>query len=353
LQAQFIDLMKQGGFTRLHGKVAVDMIVYTSLKSVPQIQNVVKNILDIMHKEEYLTSNTEEGYLPFEEDKHVKYLRAKYVFIPGDSSIRIELRPFTSFLSDVRFVNSEVGFKERDNDLAENWRKLGDYIDNKDKYLKLLSDDGYEAMKNLAIFDMQKGIADGISITPHMLGLIYPKTMKSIKRTYADWVKMLIEMPIFMKLPGIPVRGEEDDKEHREIKRLYKKALKAMMLKYLKKNPIFGRLLSPVLVSTLYMPPKSKKRDYKDVDNIMREYVMPAMNEVFSPPTSYFDLEPNKCLDGSCIGYEIIELLRSFSDEKAGFLSVGFRMMDGTEISIMKYVDREIDGFIEHHHGNP
>ncbi len=365
VQKLFIESMKERKFKKLYNKIAVEITAYTSSNTPPQIEKFIKNIVDLMHKKEILFDKSEEQYLPFEEDKYIKYLRAKYVFIPGNSEVHIKIRPFSSFLSDIRFVDSEIGLNYKaennlSNNLREKYQEYQEYIDNKDKYVKFLSDEAYESMLKLNILDIQKEIADSISISPEIVQLIYPKNkkyLKEINEIYIEWANILMKMPIRIQLPGIPV-NEQKDKSYKSV---YKNNLINQMKRYLEKNKIFKKLQSPILVSVFYMPPKTKKKDYKDIDNIMLEYIMPSINEVFSPPISIFNTHMKKpikdefiycnkaipkSLNGSSIGYEIIELPDSFSEEKSGFLNIGFKI-ENVERSIMEYIDHEIDNYIE------
>lgn len=80
-----------------------------------------------------------------------------------------------------------------------------------------------------------------------------------------------------------------------------------------------------------------------DIDNIMLKYIMPIFKEVFKPPLSLMNLHMKKAqtkelkkysnaipnsLNGSAIGYEIIELPKKYSENEKGFLSIGFKTID-------------------------
>lgn len=99
---------------------------------------------------------------------------------------------------------------------------------------------------------------------------------------------------------------------------------------------------------------------FKDLDNIMIDYIMPVFNEVFMPPISLMNLHMKetvdekykkifksipKSLNGSAVGYEMLELPKKLSQDDSGYLSVGFKI-DELEDSIMDYLDKEIDNYI-------
>jgi hypothetical protein len=362
LQNLFIEKMKARGLQKIKGEVAIEITVYTKEKTPPQIERVVKNICDLIHnKNKTLKNQADEIYLPIEDDKYIKYLRAKYVFLDVTSQIHLKIRPFSSFTSDINFVGEEIGVKYRENSNIsnDNWNEYKELINNKDKIIKMLSEEAYNAMLKLKILDLQKELCNLMSITPEIISLIYPKKSKyinKIKDIYKSWASMNLDTPIIIHLPGIPLKnGEEKDYKNR-----YKENIKKQMVQYLERNPIFDKFQSPILISTFYLPPKKKKKNYKDIDNIMLEYIMPAMNKVFRPPISLFNIGMEdrssnevreksitipKSLNGSAIGYEVIELPHNFANTDTGFLKIGFKIED-VESSIMEYIDDQIDKYM-------
>jgi hypothetical protein len=305
-------------------------------------------------------NKVDESSLPFKDDRCIKYLRAKYVFLEGKPQVLVKIRPFSSFISDIHFVHTELGLKHQSEPNANsNWNDYNDFLDNREMYLKILSEEAYDSMVKLKTLDVQKEICDAMSITPHVVGLLYPKQSKYVndfKQTYRNWASMLLDVPIRIHLPGIPLKKAEEE----DYKTKYKEDIKSRMRQYLATHPIFKQLQSPILVTAFYMPPRKKKKDYKDIDNIMLEYIMPAMNEVFRPPVSLFNIGMDdhddndfnrragsipKSLNGSAIGYEIMELPYDFSETDTGFIIVGFKI-ETTESSVTDYIDKEIDQYM-------
>jgi len=47
-------------------------------------------------------------------------------------------------------------------------------------------------------------------------------------------------------------------------------------------------LKTPTIATVFYSPPVGKKGFFKDMDNIMLEYVLPSFNDTFTPPLSLF-----------------------------------------------------------------
>lgn len=128
--------------------------------------------------------------------------------------------------------------------------------------------------------------------------------------------------------------------------------IKTQMEDYLDRYKVLQDLQSPIIVSVFYCPPTKMKSHYKDIDNIMLEYIVPGINQVFLPPIALFNLDPSryktaapKSLHGSAIGYEILELPQKFDDSGTGYIALGFNMDTG-DTSTMDYVDKTISRYL-------
>lgn len=356
IQKKIINQMKKKRFKKIRSTISVEIIVNTSNQNPPRIEKFVKNLLDLMHKEEILEDINDTEFLPFEEDRNVKYLSVRYMFLPKESSVFVRIRPFSSFISDLHFIDTEIKTDESDNeDFMSIKNHYEELILNKKQYIKSFSLKAYEAMLDLATLDMQKSLTSNMGISPFVTKLIYPKKGTKpdfIKDTYREWAKQLINFPIRIKLPEIPTEKNTSQK--------YKVEIKSQLSSYLEERTIFKTLKAPVVVTVFYSPPVKKKGFYKDIDNIMLEYILPIFNEIFTPPLSLLNLHMNerkeglsrftdalpKSLNGSAMGYEIIELPKKYSESEKGFLSVGFRIVD-LEDSMIQWIDEKIESYIE------
>jgi hypothetical protein len=353
IQKMIIKQMKERNFQKIKSKTAVDVTVYSSAKNPPRIERFIKNLLDLMHKKEILENAEDADFLPFEEDRDVKYLSVRYVFLPGESNTVIRIRPFSSFISNLHFVATEINDDNRDkDDFMLIKKRYEDLISNKPNLLKAFSKEAYESMIDLAMLDLQKSLTSNMAITPFMLGLIYPKKGTKpafVKDTHKEWADMLMAFPIRIRLPELPTQEDSS--------KVYKTEIKKQLSLYLEKNPIFKNLKAPTIATVFYSPPLGKKGFFKDVDNIMLDYVLPTFNDIFIPPLSLLNLHMRKndkfseaipkSLNGSAMGYEIIELPKKYSKNQKGFLSVGFEVIDLYKEGLIHLVDKKIESYME------
>lgn len=355
IQKVIIEQMKQRHFTKIKSDLAIEIIVYSSEKNPPRIERFVKNLLDLMHKKETLGNVSDTDYLPFEEDRRIKYLSVRYIFLPGKAQVIAHIRPFRSFISDLHFISNEDIDNDEDSTSRDDFQSIReryeDLIESKEKYLSIFSKDAYESMLDLATWDMQKSLTANMKISPFLIRLIYPsKGIKPavIKAAYKEWATMLMDFPIRIKLPEIPTQ--------KNTSKTYKSDIKKQLSSYADERPIFKNLKAPAIATVFYSPPVRNKRFYKDVDNIMLEYILPCFNDVFSPPLSLMNLHLKrskefsaipKSLNGSAMGYEILELPKKYSTEKKGFINMGFKVVNLERDGIIESMDRKIDTYIK------
>jgi hypothetical protein len=355
IQKLIIDQMKKRHFRKIRSKIAIEIIAYSSEKNPPRVERFVKNLLDLMHKKKILEDIDDADFLPFEDDSDIKYLSVRYIFLPGKSQTVIHIRPFSSFISDLHFIDREIEEDESDkDDFISISERYEDLIKNKEKYIKLLSKKAYESMLDLSTLDMQKSLSSNMAISPFIIRLIYSKKGTKpafIKDTYKEWADSLINFPIRIKLPELPTE--------KNTSKAYKADAKSQLSSYVNKRPLFKNLKAPAIATVLYSPPAGKKGFYKDVDNIMLEYILPIFNDIFTPPITLLNLHMRKkdkfstaipkSLNGSAMGYVIIELPKKYSKQRKGFLSVGFEVVDFDREGLIQSIDKKIESYIENY----
>ena len=89
----------------------------------------------------------------------------------------------------------------------------------------------------------------------------------------------------------------------------------------------------------------------------MLEYILPSFNDIFTPPLSLLNLHMRKndefskaipkSLSGSAMGYVIIELPKKYSEQRKGFLSVGFEVVDLDREGLIQSIDKKIESYIK------
>jgi len=144
IQQNIIEQMKLFKKTTLSQDIAVQIITYTTDKRSPEIDKWIKNIIDILHKTEYLENSADKIFLPFNDDKQIKYLFVQYIYVGKSSSTHIDILPFSGFISDLHKAE-EINDNKR-NYSFEHESNYSDLIANKSRYLSFLSEEAYNSM---------------------------------------------------------------------------------------------------------------------------------------------------------------------------------------------------------------
>ena len=138
IQQNIIEQMKLFKKTTLSQDIAVQIITYTTDKRSPGIDKWIKNIIDILHKTEYLENSADKIFLPFNDDKQIKYLFVQYIYVGKSLSTHIDILPFSGFISDLHKAEEINGNKR--NYSFEHESNYSDLIANKSRYLSFLSE---------------------------------------------------------------------------------------------------------------------------------------------------------------------------------------------------------------------
>lgn len=355
IQKMIIAQMKERHFRKIESKIAIEIIAYTSERSPPRIERFVKNLLDLMHKKEILEDANDSEFLPFKEDRDIKFLSVRYIFLPGKSQTFVHIRPFSCFIGDLHFINAEIEEDESDRDDPISIKEHHeDLMNHKEDYIELLSEKAYESMLDLSMLDMQKDLSSYMAVSPFMVRLIYPKKGTKpafIRDTYREWAEELLDFPIRIRLPELPTE--------QNTSKAYRAEVKSQLSSYLGKRPVLENLKAPAIVTVFYSPPYGKRGFYKDIDNIVLEYILPTFNDIFAPPISLLNLNMGKkdgastaipkSLNGSAIGYVILELPKKYSKQRGGFLSVGFEVVDSDREGLIQSIDRKLKSYMRNH----
>lgn len=354
IQRKIIEQMKLFQKTTLVKEIAVQIITYTTDKRSPGIDKWIKNIIDILHKTEYLENIEDRTFLPFVDDKQIKYLFVQYIYAGESSNTHIDILPFSGFISDLH-KSYEIEGNRRDCSYEYD-SSYSDLIANKDKYMSYLSEEAYNSMLITNLETEQRQFGNLISINSHFIRTCFPKRgkfTKYLKTIHYDWAEALLKTPIKLKLPGLPRNGSEDKK----IANKYKEQIRNELSNYISKYSIMKNLQAPIILSVIYRP--AKKKIEKDIDNILLEYIMPIANDILNPPASLYRITEyrdftsteivsaplSKDKNGISIGYEILRVPQ-FNDNENGEIFLALRL-SSFEDTIIDNAQKIIDEYLE------
>lgn len=388
-QQKLLSKMKAIKRRAYRSPIIAEMSIKTTEKNPPHIHTVVKNYQDLFEKP--LTKSIRRKGLVYLDDKKIYGLSVRYHFGDSDPEIQVFFTPFRTFLQDLELARDIIsgdhsdylecydfekqldeiqgrGFYDGDDSSFENLENL---IHDKVRYISAFGDEVYNAMLLSYRIEAQEYLLNGLSLGVSDLSLYYGplimeqkfgkkfppsrKELENIPIIASEWIA---NSPIRIQLPEAPLKDGDT--------KTFKKEIRASLAAFHRNHPILKPLHIPVNLNILYKPPRESKKDYNDLDNIMRK-IVPAFNEIFEPPSTHvshinvdgisdvrlyrsmkkMQEKIPKSIRTSIAGYDIFKMPREPEDDSEGYLAVSFSGGITSPISPMSLIDRIIEKWIE------
>lgn len=158
-----------------------------------------------------------------------------------------------------------------------------------------------------------------------------------------------------IKLPGVPLNITKN----KEIKAAYKQEIFNIATSYKEKySYIFDKLSQPLKLIVLYQPNYEQKH-LKDIDNIVRTYIIQTMASIFQPPATLSRIKELEIVKGKplkislasslnnqFIGYEFLLLPKDYSN-KNGSVYIFLTKQNVLEQGILLNNKRKIEKIFE------
>ena len=332
IQLEIINKMKRFQYKTIKSDIVVEIVSYTGDKKSPGVDKWAKNIIDIMHKTEYLSNPADAQFLPFIDDKQIRYLYVTYHYLDKKSETFIKIIPFTNFLKDL-----DLDKNITNNDL-DNTEEL---YENNYSYNSCLSKEANEVLRKINLQNKQEAFGNLISISKDIIRSCFnygnnknDAVLKKINNSITKIMNYIIKSPIKLSIPSLPTNTSADTSKITN----YKKEIEKLLTEYLDKYNFLKELQCPLIISIIYVPGKNSKDEEKDIDNILLDYIVPVVNQVMNPPATIGNIQEYEDLDGikkkpvlikdksgQIVGYEILKLKKNFS--KTGYLTIGFKQL--------------------------
>ena len=364
-QKQILEQMKMRHKRSYRSKIAAHFSLSSTKENPPHIHTAMKNLLDLFEKPLDGSGIKRKG-LVYQNDNQIKYLSADYsIGMLDNARIYADFEPFSNFLQNLELANDIISGKyndyiddydiskkikeiegKKDEDEDDDYSEYKELIQNKKKYLKSLSEDAYKGLVTMSRMQVQKNFLQmgsldisGLHYIFNSIGNIYshantPEIDKYTKETSDYMANLLLKSPIKIQLPRIPVNKGEGNQ--------FKEEVREAMMEYREKYEILTPLMTPVGLEVIHKPPIASEGFHKDLDNIMREFIIPIFHEEFKPPISHLsnanlnsikdeEMLNNikkmkskipKSIEHSIVKYEIFEIPRAPDDKEDGFISM-------------------------------
>ncbi|MGG1073780.1 hypothetical protein ABE178_28750 [Priestia megaterium] len=313
--------------------ITLQLRLTASGSNPPHLHSVSKNILDLLHKETGDATDNQRNRLLFEDDGQIKILEVTY-HIETDPQKEIKKTETVAALKNLESkINSSIGVKDIApleseieiktpniyivSDTMDSFHKSLESLEKESRYDDSFDDDHFKDLlseysnnpddANIK-FMLQREALKNNDLKLHELIGLYSGTSLT-------WDILNREIKSSCRLgfivPGLPDKGN---------KKQYKLDILELVNELISKNVYLSPLLMPISLTIIFMPPQKhgKQNEGKDLDNIAREYIIPAVHKSsephLSPPPSYLENMINSK----------IEKYRKFAELKTSLLPDGY-----------------------------
>lgn len=282
--AQLADA-KRSTFT---GDIALKLQLATTSRNAPQAHTIAKNFLDLLDKRDDAVKWPRRDLL-YKDDRQIQALSVSCRHGASDPEIFLEARPFAAMLDDLELANnaiqrltmeSHAGYEqERESEWIDSFRSI---LRDETKIRAKLGDGYYEAYLKMTRFYAQRALLSRGSVTLPILSWMYGRP-KSASLSFGNemWAKLMTESLLRLQVGSLPV-ASGDSTAFKESVRVEIAAFKARWDKLI--NP----LVVPVGLEVVVRPsPKTPPGVLHDLDNIVRDYLIPGIVPSFGTVTDY------------------------------------------------------------------
>ena len=261
------------------GPIALEIELATTSKTPPHAQTIAKNLIDLLKA------------LLYRDDNQIHALSVSCRHGQAHPYISIHSRRFSSALKDLEVaaeaLHSAGGAWSQlhDEELDEDWigtiDRFKDLIKNEQRSRAALGDALYESLFKMTRWSAQRQLLKRSRITTAELAQLYrlPKNPSS-EQLYSQWNHFFQNHPLRVTLSELPQTHGSDS---------FKRAIDAEVAKFKKRYDwIIRPLVVSVALEVIVRPfPSMPRGSIKDLDNMVRDYLLPKFVPAFGTASHY------------------------------------------------------------------
>ena len=288
-QASVIEQVESLGRAPFAGPVALQIDLGTTSRTAPQAHTIAKNLLDLLGKRRATVSG-KRNHLLYKDDAQIQALSVSCRHGEEQSSIHVTCRPLAALLNDLELAAEKIREDETEShdswyrqEQEEGWiedlRRLK--RDEQDQRRRL-GDAYYEAHLKLVRWSAQRALLSRSAIDIPVLGWMYgrPKGASSILPPH-EWARLIGQSKLRLQLGDLPIKSGSSEAFKRRIDEeiaLFKER--------------WGWIIDPLVIAValevIVRPnPATPKAVLHDLDNIVRDYLLPKIVPSFGTVTDH------------------------------------------------------------------
>jgi hypothetical protein len=284
---------RKGPFT---GALMVDIQFWAAGRNSPEVHSLAKHYLDLLQKPAPGVSLNRSRVL-VRDDAQIEFLSCSYDTRMDDDGFRLRVRRLSDFFEDLELyidiANGNLGSRfEFGNDRHEEMDReytVDHYLDfrkSKRDYAARFGSETADKMELIWKRDAQEALLASRRLELRSIAaLLRPRydhlrkdaLIASILTATSRMARSVYEHPFMSVNFGARAVKQGESKEFRE-------RVRQGLLEAKSRTPLLYPLLAPCGVTVLYLPPRNASKI--DLDNLMRESIIPSVHEILQPPGS-------------------------------------------------------------------
>lgn len=263
------------------GDLALKLDLATASKSPPHAHTIAKNLLDLLGNRMSGVVWPKKSLL-YADDSQIQALSVSCRHGEGQSNIRIEARPFSAMLDDLELAGLALQSaetmrshyeQEREDDWVDTYRDL---IQSENAQRKALGDEMYEAYRKMVRWSAQRALLSRSSVDIPVLGWMYglPRGLPTgFDKTM--WAGLVGDSKLRLQVGELPIATGGSS----AFKQNVADEIAAFKERW---DWIISPLVVAVALEVVVRPnPKTPPAVLHDLDNIVRDYLIPAIVPAF------------------------------------------------------------------------
>ncbi|TCZ22248.1 hypothetical protein [Pantoea agglomerans] len=268
------------------GNVALKIDIATTSKNAPQAHTIAKNLLDLLGARR---SNIKwpNRHLLYKDDRQIQALSVSCRHGQNKPGIIITAQPFGSILDDLELATEARRSIEMDIDYFYDQEREADWIktfsdlrDNETNYRVSFGDTLYDAYIKMVKWRAQQTFLKRSGVTIPVLSWIYDRP-KGIPTCFGHemWMSLLSESKNRIQVGELPITKGSSG----VFKQKVSEQVTAFKSRY---DWLINPLVVPVAIEVIIRPhPETPPAVLHDLDNVVRDYLIPAIVPKFGTVT--------------------------------------------------------------------
>lgn len=281
--AEQLTMLKRAAFK---GNVALKIDIATTSKNAPQAHTIAKNLLDLLGARR---SNIKwpNRHLLYKDDRQIQALSVSCRHGQNKPSIIITAQPFGSILDDLelatearRSIEMDIGYYYEQEREADWIKHFSDLRDNETNYRVSFGDALYSAYIKMVKWSAQQTFLKRSGVTIPVLSWMYDRP-KSIPKSFGPeiWMSLLSESKNRIQVGELPITKGSSG----VFKQMVLEQVTAFKSRY---DWLINPLVVPVALEVIIRPnPETPPAVLHDLDNVVRDYLIPAIVPKFGTVT--------------------------------------------------------------------